>query len=81
MNKLLNETSNFVLDYVTRELKNDIKKKKVKYIIDTVVNLGLENIKVYFYTLMSILLIIFLLQCFQFYYYMRLFTLAKLNTG
>jgi hypothetical protein len=81
MNKLINETSNYLLDYVTKELNNDIKKKKVKYIIDTVVNLGIENIKVYFYTLLSILLIIFLLQCFQFYYYTRIFTLDKSNKG
>jgi hypothetical protein len=73
MDKLLNETSNYLLDYVTNELNDNKKKRKVKYIIDTVVNLGIENVKVYFYTLMAILLIIFLLQCFQFYYYTNFF--------
>jgi hypothetical protein len=78
MSKLLFKNSlDFLLNGISQELQDENKFKKVKKIIVNITNILFQHIKPYFYTIMSILLIMFGMNCFQFYYFIKTFALIK----
>jgi hypothetical protein len=71
MSNLVKNSLDFFLNLISKELQDEVKFKKVKHIIINITNILFEHIKPYFYTIMSILIIMFLMNCFQFYYFIR----------
>jgi hypothetical protein len=76
---LFRNSLEFLLNGISKELQDEVKFKKVKKIISNIniTSILFQHIKPYFYTLMAILLIIFGMNCFQFYYFIKTFSLIK----
>lgn len=83
-NALFGDITNELIDFIYTQVKKDKNKRKIKYVLDTCMNIIFSNIQVYFYSIMIILILIFCMNCFQFYYYIRLFnkaTIGQLHTA
>jgi len=79
VNSLFGDITNEIIDYIYAQTKKRKNKQKIKYIVDTCVNMLFSNVQVYFYTILITLILIFCLNCFQFYYYIRLFSRVTSN--
>lgn len=64
-----------ILNIAYNELSKKHNKQKVSYIVSTVASLAIHNIQHYLYAIICMLLIMFLMNCFQFYYYLKYFIL------
>jgi len=71
MVSILGDITNETLNIVYKELKKSKNSSKISYIINTLSNLALKRIQPYLYAIMMILIIIFLINCFQFYYNLK----------
>jgi hypothetical protein len=79
INPLLGDLTHEIIDYIYTQTKKKNNKKKIKYIINTLTNIALEDIKPYLYTILAILILLFLMNCFNFYYYVTLFMKSNPN--
>lgn len=75
MKSLMGDLTKDLFDFILHECDKNKNKKKITSIINNITNAALNNIKPYLYTIMSILVLLFLMNCFQFYYYIKLFIL------
>ena len=66
-----------IIDFIYSQTKKKNNKKKIKYIIDLLTKLLFEDIRPYLYTILAMLFIMFIINCFQFYYYIKLFLDTK----
>ena len=73
VNSLVGDLTNEIIDFVYLQTRKKNNKKKIKYIIDTLTKLLFSDIQPYLYTILAMLFIMFIINCFQFYYYIRLF--------
>lgn len=73
VNELVGDMTREMIDYIYNQSQKKHNKKKIKYVIDIFTNLLLSNIKPYFYVILSILILMFFINCLEFYYYIRLF--------
>jgi len=68
--------TNEVINQLTKQFFKIISKPdnatKIQTILHNLTSVILEKISPYLYTIMAILVIMFLMNCFQFYYYIRL---------
>jgi len=77
-NILCDLTSDFI-DVIYTEVNKKNNKKKVREIINNIIYFALDSINPYLYTIMGILILMFIMNCFQFYYYVKLFITNKNN--
>ena len=77
MDSIVSDVTRESIDLIYKELKKKHNKKKLSYIFNYISNLAINSIKPYMYTIMAILIVIFLMNCFQFYYYIKLNTNFK----
>lgn len=68
---LTTETINFLY----KEFDKSHNKKQINKIINHITTIAFEYIKPYLYTIMAILIMLFIMNCFQFYYYIKLIIL------
>lgn len=61
-----------IIDYLYIESKKKKNQRKIQYIIETLNNIIFHQIQPYLYTIVGILIIIFCMNVFQFYYYIKL---------
>lgn len=80
VNSIVGDLTREIIDYIYLQIKKKNNKKKIKYIIDTVTKLLFGDIQPYLYTILAMLFVMFIINCFQFYYYIKLFIDIK-NTG
>ena len=73
INSIVGDITNELIEYIYSQTKKKNNKKKIKYIIDTLTTLVFTDVKPYLYTILAILILMFLMNCFSFYYYIRLF--------
>lgn len=73
VNSLVGDLTNEIIEFVYSQTRKKNNKKKIKYIIDTLTKLLFGDIQPYLYTILAMLFIMFIINCFQFYYYIRLF--------
>lgn len=66
---LASETINLIF----KECKKEKNKKRLEIIMNDIINFAFDGIKPYLYTIMAILVLLFIINCFQFYYYVKLF--------
>lgn len=72
MDSIITGLASETIDVLYKEAHRKKNKKKLRYIINTLINMLMESIKPYLYTIMIMLIILFLMNCFQFFYYIRL---------
>jgi hypothetical protein len=77
MNSLLSNITSETIDILYKEAHRKKNKKKLRYIINTLVDILMESIQPYMYSIMALLVILFLMNCFQFFYYVRLQMINK----
>ena len=77
VNSVIKDLSNEIIDFIYLQIKRKTNKKKIKYITDNITDLLFGDIKPYLYTILSMLFIMFVINCFQFYYYIKLFLDTK----
>ena len=68
---LTTETINFVYN----EFEKSHNKKQINKIINHITSTAFQYIKPYLYTIMAILIMLFIMNCLQFYYYIKLIIL------
>jgi hypothetical protein len=69
---ILGDISNEVIDLIYTNIKSDKNKYKIRYISNTIIDILFADIKPYLYSIISILVLLFLINCFNFYYYIKL---------
>ena len=72
INSLVGDLTREIIDFIYSQTKKKNNKKKIKYIIDTLTKLLFHDIQPYLYTILAMLFIMFIINCFQFYYYIKL---------
>ena len=71
MKTLIGDLTSETISLIFREFEKPKNKKRLTHILDNLIDIGLNNIKPYLYTIMAILILLFLINCFQFYYYFK----------
>lgn len=69
--------TNEIIDFLYKQSKKKDNREKIKYISDLITSILLENVTPYLYTILAILILMFLTNCFTFYYYIKLFISSK----
>lgn len=75
MNTLIGDLTTETISFIYKECEKDKNKKRLSIILDNVTEFILKKIQPYLYTIMAILILLFLINFFQFYYYIKLFIL------
>ena len=70
---MLGDITNEIINLIYIETKKKKNKKKIKTVIDSFFDVVFSDIKPYLYTILGILVLIFLINVFQFYYYIKMF--------
>ena len=71
MTSIVGKMTSEIIDLVYRQTRKNKNKKKIKYIVDILTNFLFEDIKPYTITILGILILMFVMNCFQFYWYMK----------
>lgn len=71
MSSLLSDLTKDTITLLYNETKKIHNKKKITYMINLLVSIALEKIQPYLYAIMAILVIMFLMNIFQFVYYIK----------
>lgn len=79
INPILGDLTCEIIDYVYSYSKKKGNKKKIKYVLDMLTKIAFGDVKSYLYTILAILIMMFLMNCFNFYYYIRLFVKSNPN--
>ena len=77
MKSIIGDLTTETISLIFRECEKDKNKRRLSNIINNITNIAFENIKPYLYTIMAILILLFVMNCFQFYYYIKLFLTNK----
>lgn len=72
MTSLLSDLTKDTITLLYNETKKNHNKKKITYMINLLVSIALEKIQPYLYAIMAILVIMFLMNIFQFVYYIKI---------
>jgi hypothetical protein len=73
MKSIISDLTSETIGIVFKECEKDKNKKLLEVIMNNIINIAFRNLKPYLYTIMGLLMILFLINCFQFYYYVKLF--------
>lgn len=73
MKSIVSDLTSETIGIIFKECEKDKNKKRLEFIMNNIINIAFENLKPYLYTIMGLLMILFLINCFQFYYYVKLF--------
>jgi hypothetical protein len=71
MTSLVSDITQEALRYAYNQFQKKSNQRRISIMIDVVSNMAIRRIQPYMYAIMAILIIMFLLNCFQFYYYLR----------
>lgn len=74
MNSIIGEITNETLNYIYKQTRRKKNKRHIEYIINTLIDISIRRLKPYLYTIVIMLGIMFLLNCIQFAYYLKMFT-------
>jgi hypothetical protein len=77
MNSIIGDLTTETISLVYKECEKDKNKRRLSKIITRVINIALEHINPYLYTIMTILILLFVINCVQFYYYMKILIINK----
>lgn len=60
-----------------KEVNRKSTQKKIRNVVDIITAFAIMKLQPYLYAIIAILLIMFLMNCFQFYYYLKIVMLNK----
>jgi hypothetical protein len=69
---IVGDLTSETISIIYKECERPKNKRRLSYIINNITNMAFRNIQPYLYTIMAILIILFLMNCFQFYYYIKI---------
>jgi hypothetical protein len=72
MESILGDITTEAISIIYKECRRKRNRKRLSYIIDNVVSMLMSSIQPYMYAIMAMLIILFLMNCFQFFYYIRM---------
>jgi hypothetical protein len=72
MKSVLGDLTSETIGIIFKECEKEKNKRRIETIINNIINIALDNIKPYLYTIMAILILMFLINFVQFYYYIKL---------
>ena len=81
VNSIVGDITRECIDFIYTQTKRKKNKQKIQYIVNNLTNIIFENIQPYLYTILAVLIIMFLMNLFQFYYYIKLFLLNNTLDG
>jgi hypothetical protein len=80
MKSIIGDLTSETINFIYKECEKEQNKKRLNVIINNITNIAFQSIKPYLYTIMAILILLFLMNCFQFYYYAKsMVTFQKSN--
>lgn len=79
INSIFGDITNEIINYVYLQTRKKKNRHKIKYIIKMLTNIIFENITPYLYVILSVLILMFLMNLFNFYYYVKLFIKSNPN--
>lgn len=79
VNSIFGDLTHEIIEFIYTQTRRKSNKRKIKYIIDTLTTVAFGDVKPYLYTILAILILIFLMNCFSFYYYIKLFVKSNPN--
>jgi hypothetical protein len=79
INSLVGDLTHEIIEYIYLQTKRKSNKKKIKYILNILTSIAFGDVKPYLYTILAILILMFLMNCFSFYYYIKLFVKSNPN--
>jgi hypothetical protein len=68
----LSKATREIFSNVYKEIKNEKNKKQIYAIVDFFFEMFLQQVRPYFYAIVCILLVMFAMNCVQFYYYLKI---------
>ena len=77
-NSIVGDLTDEIINFIYLQTNKKNNKRKIKCIIDRLTKLLFEDIRPYLYTILAMLFIMFIINCFQFYYYIRLVVNMKI---
>jgi hypothetical protein len=77
MKSLLSDLTTETISLLYKECEKDKNKQRITTMLNNMINIALTNIKPYLYTIMALLILLFLMNCFQFYYYVKYVILSQ----
>jgi hypothetical protein len=72
-NSLVADLTRETIDFIYTQTRRKKNKQKIQYIMNYLTNLIFSDLQPYLYTILAVLILMFLINLFQFYYYVRLF--------
>lgn len=66
---MLDIVTDETISFIYNQTKKDKNKKRIEYILNNLLDISLNRIKPYLYSIMGVLILIFLINFAQFYYY------------
>ena len=81
VNSIVGDITRECIDFIYTQTKRKKNKQKIQYIVNNLTNIIFENIQPYLYTILGVLIIMFLMNLFQFYYYIKLFLINNTLDG
>jgi hypothetical protein len=72
-NSLVADLTRETIDFIYSQTRRKKNKQKIQYIMNYLTNLIFADLQPYLYTILAVLILMFLINLFQFYYYVRLF--------
>jgi hypothetical protein len=70
-NGIISDLTNEIIQYISTIIYRPTNTKKIKQVFSYLTKCLLEHIYVYLYTIMALLIIIFIMNCSQFYYIIK----------
>ena len=79
MDNIFKGITNDCISVIYKEFNKKHNKQKITCIINDITNKVFDSIKPYFYSIMIVLILLFCMNCFNFYYYIKLFIKSNEN--
>ena len=70
MKSVFDDISTQIIEYSFSEFTKKKNQKKIESIVNKISFYAFRNIKPYLYTIITLLIVIFIINCLQFYYYL-----------
>jgi hypothetical protein len=71
MKSLIDDLTKEAINVIYKQCSKKQNKQRLSYIINSVTSIALKSLEPYLYTIISLLIVLFLMDCFHFYYYIK----------
>jgi uncharacterized membrane protein (DUF373 family) len=79
MKSIITDLTKDTVNLILNECQKDENKQRLKSITNDILKVALNLVQPYLYTIIAILILLFIMNCFQFYYYIKLFISTREN--